>query len=158
MTPPAGVEFFYLGEGALQYFFPSRYFDSRNSELTMEGDWLYRTYALEEEDQPRTLFNFTLYSDTLTIKEVPEYILLTMDSTEVLIPEEHIEIIYVDQNKTRFTSWLTSEEMEILLSGEGNQLNLDLKWNQTYHFISTQKWLPQLEYFRDVLLESSSSL
>ena len=152
LTMDDGVELFFMGEGSLQYFFPSRDWKSEEKNVVLKADWLYRNYSLEGEEQPRTLLNFSLYSQDKTIKQIPREIMLLMDSSEILIPKEHIEIIYVDREKTRYSAWLPSESFLALVGGtEDNTLEMRLYLDRAYSFLSGPSFRPHLDYIRDVL-------
>jgi len=158
VTQKPEVELFYLGEGSLQYFFPSRRWVGLDSSLKVESDWLYRTYKLDGEEEERTVMNFTVYSEDTTISEVPAEMRFSMGNRSLEIPGDHLEIIYIDQNKTRFSCWFPSAALIQLLGGEEKTLEMEIGWSRIYHFETRKTWEPQFEYFRDVMLKNNKGL
>ncbi len=153
VTVNDGVDLFFMGENSLQYFFPSREWESSNEDLSLEADWLYRTYPLEnEEGSGRTILNLSLYSSVDLYRTVPKRIILSANGVEVIIPSEQISLVYLDRGKTRYSSWLYSNSLDQLFRTITTKLNITLEFDDDLVFISRDKFIPQIEYYQEVLL------
>lgn len=141
-----------MGEDSLQYFFPSRTWISTDKEIKMEADWLYRNYPLEGESHPRTILNFTLYSERETFKKIPDRLVIRASGNQLIVPSEQIGIIYVDRGKTRFTSWISSEELRKLWSSADDRgLEIRVLLDKELQFSSTLSFQDHILYFQEVL-------
>ena len=147
------VELFYKGEDALQYFFPSRDWKSFEEGLGLEADWLYRTYTLAgEEGGPRTILNMSLYSEGSRYRSVPEEIRLSAGNVNIAIPSEQISLVYLDQGKVRYSSWLYSAAAEELMAEASGGVVMTLVLDKELSFASSEDFVHHVEYFQEVLL------
>lgn len=156
---PRDVKLFYMGKDQLQYFFPPLLWESRDPDLHLEGDWLYRTFALEDETQPITLFNFSLYTPEPSYRELPERIILCTDQISIEIPQSRIELVYPDRGKSRYSSQLRSRDFDRYMSTmdpESVSICLDLGDVRLITFYPTEAFRQHHEYFRQVLSSSKS--
>lgn len=153
VTVNDGVDLFFMGENSLQYFFPSREWESLDDNLSLEADWLYRTYPLVNEDGGgRTILNLSLYSIANLYRTVPKRIVLSSDNIEIVIPPEQISLVYLDRGKTRYSSWLYSDSLDQLFLSITTKLNITLEFDTDLVFTSSAEFIPQIEYYHDVLL------
>ncbi len=147
-----GVDLFFMGEDAVQYFFPSREWNSSIEGLYLEADWLYRTYSLDREEEARTILNFSLYSMTNLYRTVPDGIQLSAGQVEIFVPSKQISLVYLDRGKTRYSSWLFSSDVEKLMAAASESMVVILAMDKDIIFESSPEFIPQIEYFQEVLL------
>lgn len=154
-TTTDDVAFFYLGKDALQYFFPPREWEGSEETLSLDVDFLYRTYALEGQDIPRTVMNFSLYTEDNLYRKPLVSLALMAGEKRIELSPEGIELIYYDRGKARYTSWLPSSEMlevmrEAVLFGKAH---VELRFeDEAILFSSPATFFPHISYFAEVLL------
>lgn len=152
VTTDSGVELFINKEKSVKYFFPSLKWDTDIKNITLKADWLYRDYALEDEKKPRTILNFTLSSRNLLFRERPDHILLSANNIEILIPSNHIRLIYIDKGRTRYSTWIPSLKMDELMRNAEDNISMSFKLKSDYRFRSPRGFKLHIEYFKQVLL------
>lgn len=151
------VRLFLVRDNSLQYFFPSREWDLdlKSGDPQLEVDWLYRNYIVEDFDEPQSTLNFSLkYTETL-YQSIPEKVMIVTNGFQVLIPREQISIVYVDHKITRFTMWLYSSELELLMKHadeEGMELIITMGGHDDLQFNSPADFDNHIAYFKEVVL------
>lgn len=146
----ADVQVFFIDKGKTQYFFPSAEWFFEVKEMEFEGDWLFRSYALEGESESRTIFNFTVEYDKLKIgsRAVESLYLLSDDGSKIVI--QGIELLYKDHEKDRYTSWLTSADFAEFMLNNKNPKILMIQ-NGLEYLLSTSTAVDNhLFYFQQV--------
>ena len=113
------VQVFFIEKGKLQYFFPPSEWLYPDVRIEFEGDWLYRTFPLEGEEQNRTVFNFSLRYDKLKTgrKQLSGIVLVTPEGKEYSC--RNPEILFTNHEEDRYTSWITSAEFAEFMLGSG---------------------------------------
>ena len=153
VTVDDGVDLFFMGEDSIQYFFPSREWLSPVEGVKIESDWLYRNFTLEnEEGGARTILNLSLYSNADLYRTVPEQIRITSGEGEIVIPGDQIALVYLDRGKTRYSSWFYSDYLDKIMRVTDTEMFMTLEFDNDLLFTSTPEFIPQIEYFQEVLL------
>lgn len=152
VSTDSGVELFINKEKHVKYFFPSRKWVSNIDNITLKADWLYRDYSLENEEQPRTILNFTLSSKKQLFRETPDHLLLSSNNFDILIPREHIRLIYMDRGKTRYSAWIPSSKMNELIINTVDEIYISFNLKSDHKFSSPKSFDAHIDYYKEVLL------
>lgn len=120
------IQVFFIEKGKLQYFFPPTEWYPEPETFAFEGDWLFRTFPLENESESRTVFNFSLKYDKLAVGRMPlERVYLVSGAENSRVNCRELEILFSNHKEDRYTSWVPSGEFtEFMLSAEEVELLL----------------------------------
>ncbi|MBN2617646.1 MAG: hypothetical protein JXR64_04965 [Spirochaetales bacterium] len=148
-----GVEFF-INKKNIQYFFPSREWDSLNKEIKFDADFLYRNYPTAEDNGiPKVIMNFTLYSDSTFFRTVPTSIVISSANKKIEINDDQVNIIFIDKGKTRYTAVIESEVFDEIIRYSSDTLYLDIIINSIHYNLQSNKtFLPHINYYKEVIL------
>ena len=144
------VKVFFIDQGKLQYFFPNTSWKGEEGTPSFEGDWLFRSYALEGEKESRTIFNFSLIYDKLKMGNRPLDSLYVVCEDGKSFEVQDRRILFKNESRDRYTCWISSENFsDFMTSGNNPQLTL-IFGEEEYYLIPTPAFRDHLRYFRQV--------
>ena len=153
VTDAKEVRVFFVDQGKLQYFLPSEVWCAeKEKSIYIKTDFLFRSYNLSDEAEARTVFNFTIYSDSseyLHGNPMNELALCDGD-VPVAFPNE-AEMLFADRDEVRYTSWLESKDFSEYMNVCKDPVIRIITERQTFHFRpKTNVFQKHMEYFRTV--------
>lgn len=146
------VKVYFMDQGKLQYYFPSQHWISKDHKESLDVDFLYRSYKLEDDAESRTVINFTLYSDDIQLlHRTPVSSLSLADGDEPIIHSTNISTLYAKQEEVRYTCWVTSKDFsDYILSCDNPEIRLETENGSFLFYPKTHVFKEHIEYFRAV--------
>ena len=146
------VQVYFVNNKKLQYFLPEQHWISSDSTLSLDGDFLFRSYRLEGEEESRTIFNFTLISDApALIHQNPIESLSLLDGEETRLYLEDISVLFADISSVRYTSWVNSSSFaEYLKTCEDPALFLETERENIRLIPKGSGFSKYIDYFKTV--------
>lgn len=140
------VEFFINKDKNIKYFFPSTEWKIENAAIKFEADILHRDYS------KYSLLNFTLHSKSTLFRDIPRNFSLHNEHFSIIIPKENIEIIYIDKDKTRYTSKIDTSDLNTLFRTSEQSINISFNIEKDYFLESSKQFEDHIIYYKEVIL------
>ena len=94
----------------------------------------------------------SLYSSVNLYRTIPSGIVLSQGNVKIVIPKDQISLVYLDRGKTRYSSWLYSSNLDQIMKVADEDMTITLEFDKDLLFTTTPEFIPQIEYFKEVLL------
>lgn len=140
------VEFFINKDKNIKYFFPSTEWETDDATVRFEADILHRDYV------EFSIINFTLHSKSTLFRDKPENFKLYNEHYSIVIPKENIEIIYIDKDKTRYTSKIKTSDLNSLFKTSDYIINISFNIEKDYLLQSSKQFKEHIIYYKKVIL------
>ncbi len=147
------VRIFFIDQGKLQYFLPNEtWIDREKPDTSMDADVLFRSYALENEQEAMTIFNFTLRSgDPAILHGNPVVSLALCNGDSEVVHPEGVEVLFTDRGMVRYTSFMSSSDFSAYMNSCEEPVIMLETARGSFKFVSKSgAFYEHIDYFKTV--------